>query len=258
MNNQTRPARRLNTPSPLDAIVLNHHKSMTAPQMSLKFGYHSSSLHKAAKRVGVELMIRRGRKSATTSAVQISAAEAIQKHHETMNVYEICEKFGFSYKHLMEVAKKLGLKMAKPKKPQKGHTNTIVGIINANPGMTAKEMAEKFGYHVSAIYREAKDLGIALSNGRKKVEPKPRKTPPVMKNKPMPAAKPRKESNSKNPERFKMKKVSYEGMRMLPVGIDNQYFYVAQDATNEEIAQERARRRERIEVKKQRERLTPL
>lgn len=254
----SRPARRHNEPSPVDTIVLTHHESMTAPQMSLKFGYHSSSLHKAAKRVGVELMVRRGRKSANTSAVDISAAEAIQEHHETMNVYEISDKFGFSYKHLMEVAKKLGLKMVKPKKPQKGHSATVEGIINANPTMTANEMADKFGYHISSFYREVKKLAIVLPKGRKKVEPKPRKTPPVMKNRPIPEAKPRKESNNKNPDRFKMKKVSYEGLRMLPVGIDNQYFYVAQDASEEEIGLERARRRERIEAKKRNERLTAL
>lgn len=89
----SRPARRLNTPSPLDAIVLAHHQSMTAPQMSEKFGYHVSSFHDAAKRVGVKLIDSRGRNPEKAAQSSLTATEAVRLHHETMTVYEMMEKF---------------------------------------------------------------------------------------------------------------------------------------------------------------------
>lgn len=206
----SRPARRHNSPNPLDTIVLNHHQTMTAPQMSAKFGHHPSSYHKAAKRVGVDIL------------VTMSATEVVKKYHEKMTVYEMMEKFKFSHSHLQNTAKSLGVKI----KP----------VPAGRPKSTKPAKVVK---------------------PRVKVM-KPEPTPKPLRSKAMPEAKPRKESNSKNPDRFKMKKVSYEGMRMLSVGIDNQYFYVSHEASEEEIAQERARRRERIEVKKQRDRLTAL
>lgn len=208
----SRPARRHNEPSPLDTIVLTHHQSMTAPQMSAKFGHHVSTYRDAAKRVGVKLKDSRGRKPARPVLVHLTATEAVQRYHETMTVYEMRDTYGFSIRHLWDIAKKLGVKI-KPRKT--GRPRTSAKVVQMKP-----------------------------------VVKKPAKTPPVMKNKPLPAAKPRKESNGKNPDRFKMKKVDYNTMRMLPVGIDNQYFYVAQDASEEEIAKERLRRRERIEAKK--------
>jgi hypothetical protein len=226
--------------------------------MSEKFGYHPSSFHKAAKRVGLTIVDNRGRNPEAPVKTKLSASQVLLKHHKTMTAHQIAEKFGFNYKHLMEVAKKINVKPIRRKKIREGKEFSVEEILRNNPGMTAKELAAKFGYHVSSFSRESRRLGLSISDGRKKkaLEPKPRKTPPVMKNRPMPAAKPRKESNSRNPEKFKVKKVSYEGMRMLPVGIDNQYFYVSQDASEEEIAQERARRRERIEAKKQRDKIS--
>lgn len=205
----SRPARRLNTASPLDTIVLANHQTMTAPQMSEKFGYHVSSFHKAARRVGVTILA-------------MNATDVVKKYHAEMTVYEMMEKFGFSHSHLKNVAKELDVKI----KPLRAGRPRVE--------KSAKTVLPK----VPRIKPER----------AKVVEPPLKKVP----------AKPRKESNSKNPDRFKLKNVDYSTMRMLPVGIDNQYFYVSQDASEKEIAQERARRRERIEVKKEREKLSPI